>query len=123
MLRHAEHLGYLVAATWPQDRPGGLDFILGKDDLPRVQARATHLANTVPVALNGKVDKRAARPGGRRRGQAGGADWPGCTSERAIEPARGRAGCPFGCDAVETAAGQRERLSARVHYGRMGCGA
>ncbi|ADI03432.1 putative NRPS [Streptomyces bingchenggensis BCW-1] len=53
VLRHAEHLGYQVAPTWSQDRPDGLDLILGKHDLPRVQARApyraTHLANTVRI--------------------------------------------------------------------------
>ncbi|MDX3229223.1 non-ribosomal peptide synthetase [Streptomyces sp. ME19-01-6] len=63
VLRHAEHLGYQVAPTWSQDRPDGLDLVLGKHGLPRVQAhapyRATHLANTVRI---GDLAPAMARP-------------------------------------------------------------
>ncbi|MER7795657.1 condensation domain-containing protein, partial [Streptomyces sp. NPDC097640] len=48
-LGHAERLGYRVAATWSQSRPDELDLVLGRGELPRVQARApyraSHLAN------------------------------------------------------------------------------
>ncbi|MFG3134321.1 amino acid adenylation domain-containing protein [Streptomyces tendae] len=43
-LEHAEALGYRVAATWSQDRPDGLDLVLGRDELPPVRARAPYLS-------------------------------------------------------------------------------
>ncbi|MEV5996648.1 amino acid adenylation domain-containing protein [Streptomyces sp. NPDC052115] len=42
VLRHAEDLGYRVAATWSQDRLDGLDLVFGRDDLPPVRARAPY---------------------------------------------------------------------------------
>jgi amino acid adenylation domain-containing protein len=49
VLQHAEKLGYQVAATWSQDRPDGLDLVLGRGELPRVRARAPYRA---PSATN-----------------------------------------------------------------------
>ncbi|WP_121750074.1 non-ribosomal peptide synthetase [Streptomyces sp. E2N166] len=44
VLRHAEELGFHVAATWSQDRLDGLDLVLGRDELPRVRARHPYRA-------------------------------------------------------------------------------
>ncbi|MGW2048376.1 amino acid adenylation domain-containing protein [Streptomyces sp. NPDC001858] len=44
VLRHAEDLGYEVAATWSQDRPEGLDLLLGRGGTPRVRARSAYRA-------------------------------------------------------------------------------
>ncbi|MFC0039500.1 non-ribosomal peptide synthetase [Actinomadura rayongensis] len=41
-LARAEELGYEVAATWSQDRPDGLDLVLGRGGLPPVRARAPY---------------------------------------------------------------------------------
>ncbi|MEU8268265.1 amino acid adenylation domain-containing protein [Sphaerisporangium sp. NPDC049002] len=61
-LRYADDLGYRVAATWSQDRPDGLDLVLGKGELPRVRARASyrrsHLANTPQI---GRTSQALAR--------------------------------------------------------------
>ena len=48
VLRHAEKLGYQVAATWSQDRPDAVDVVFGRGELPRVRARAPYRA-TRPV--------------------------------------------------------------------------
>ncbi|WP_031086199.1 non-ribosomal peptide synthetase [Streptomyces sp. NRRL WC-3549] len=49
VLRHAEELGFHVAATWSQARPDGLDLVLGRGELPRVRAREPYRA---PAATN-----------------------------------------------------------------------
>ncbi|MGW7047349.1 amino acid adenylation domain-containing protein [Streptomyces avermitilis] len=49
VLRHAEELGFHVAATWSQDRLDGLDLVLGRGELPRVRAREPYRA---PAATN-----------------------------------------------------------------------
>ncbi|MBQ1098888.1 amino acid adenylation domain-containing protein [Streptomyces sp. b94] len=49
VLRHAEELGFHVAATWSQDRLDGLDLVFGRDGLPRVRARHPYRA---PAATN-----------------------------------------------------------------------
>ncbi|WP_328877599.1 non-ribosomal peptide synthetase [Streptomyces sp. NBC_00299] len=49
VLRHAEELGFEVAATWSQDRLDGLDLVLGRGELPRVRAREPYRA---PAATN-----------------------------------------------------------------------
>ncbi|MFG3513205.1 amino acid adenylation domain-containing protein [Streptomyces bobili] len=49
VLRHAEELGFQVAATWSQDRLDGLDLVLGRGELPRVRAREPYRA---PAATN-----------------------------------------------------------------------
>ncbi|WIM94380.1 amino acid adenylation domain-containing protein [Actinoplanes oblitus] len=42
VLAYAEELGYRVAATWSQDRPDGLDLVLGRGELPPVLARSPY---------------------------------------------------------------------------------
>ncbi|MET9447111.1 amino acid adenylation domain-containing protein [Streptomyces cinerochromogenes] len=64
-LRYAESLGYRVAATWSQDRPDGLDLVLGRGELPPVRARApyrrSHLANTPQVGRTGQALARVLK--------------------------------------------------------------
>ncbi|WP_341720548.1 amino acid adenylation domain-containing protein [Micromonospora sp. FIMYZ51] len=64
-LRHAEQLGYEVAATWSQERPQGLDLVLGRGELPRVRARsayrASRLANAPQVGRLGAALVRELR--------------------------------------------------------------
>ncbi|MEU1456313.1 amino acid adenylation domain-containing protein [Streptomyces avermitilis] len=50
VLRHAEDLGYEVAATWSQDRPEGLDLVLGRGEAPRVRARSAYRARRLANA-------------------------------------------------------------------------
>jgi amino acid adenylation domain-containing protein len=50
VLKHAEELGYAVSATWSQDRPDGLDLLLGRGGTPRVRARAPYRASRLANA-------------------------------------------------------------------------
>ncbi|MFJ9818692.1 amino acid adenylation domain-containing protein [Streptomyces sp. NPDC101151] len=50
VLRHAEDLGYTVAATWSQDRPEGLDLVLGRGEAPRARARDPYRAQRLTNA-------------------------------------------------------------------------
>ncbi|MFE5581701.1 amino acid adenylation domain-containing protein [Kitasatospora sp. NPDC056531] len=50
VLRHAEELGYHIAATWSQDRPDGLDLVLGWGERPRVLARGPYRAQRLANA-------------------------------------------------------------------------
>ncbi len=56
-LVHAEGLGCRVAATWSQDRPDGLDLVVGRDELPparaRVPCRGAPLANSPQIGRMG----------------------------------------------------------------------
>ncbi|MFD9482606.1 amino acid adenylation domain-containing protein [Streptomyces sp. NPDC059991] len=64
-LRYAEESGFRVAVTWSQDRPDGLDLVLGKGELPRVRARGAYgrpqLANAPQVARMGQTMTRVLR--------------------------------------------------------------
>ncbi|MFJ9845111.1 amino acid adenylation domain-containing protein [Kitasatospora sp. NPDC101155] len=50
VLRHAEELGYRIAATWSQDRPDGLDLVLGWGERPQVLARSPYRARRLANA-------------------------------------------------------------------------